>query len=650
MKINKVILENIFAYKGEVKFDLSDKTNTNIILGSNGFGKTSFINSLKLALHGITKEQLLIGDTRLNKYEFVMGSSTKHYSGLVNRTSAQEGNKSCSVSITFSEKEKNYKLIRTYKITTAGFSETFEIFNLDDPSEAYKDDDAQDFINRIISPELAKFFFFDGEKVQDIANFSNDDFRKMLENVLELDIFDQIIEDYTRLKKNYVKDSLKDDELKTNYETASKRQDNEKSIINESQNSISINKESLRTLKKDRTVINNKIKKVNSQFKDVLKEQELNLAELKFEKEKKMIVFKKISMSCLPLLLNKELGLKTEFDILNNYYDSNYIPIEILKKKKKEFMELVNEKIRNGEEIESLFDSVFFSENKGVRVSFVDTSKAEFQYKSLNLNLIAFQALLDDFIELDESIERQIKLIENTKVNIKENEISLSVLLDDQEKLFKNIAKKENNIEDSILVIKNAKDEIELLEQELHNLSRKSHREDIQELSIETCEKVIEAAKKSKLVIRFEKRESLEKILNNKFKMLVKEGYDASYLKINESFSINVFDKNNQAMDILSSSSGQKQIIATSLIWAISEYIDSEMPMIVDTPLGRLDKKNQKLLLENFFPNASAQLIILPTPSEFEAEGFDAITKNAGVFELTSNGSIATVEELKIGA
>jgi len=44
--------------------------------------------------------------------------------------------------------------------------------------------------------------------------------------------------------------------------------------------------------------------------------------------------------------------------------------------------------------------------------------------------------------------------------------------------------------------------------------------------------------------------------------------------------------------------------------------------MVIDTPLGRLDIENQKLLLKEFYPKASNQVIILPTPSELRAEEF----------------------------
>ncbi|HID92866.1 MAG TPA: hypothetical protein EYP60_02105 [bacterium (Candidatus Stahlbacteria)] len=102
-------------------------------------------------------------------------------------------------------------------------------------------------------------------------------------------------------------------------------------------------------------------------------------------------------------------------------------------------------------------------------------------------------------------------------------------------------------------------------------------------------------------------------------------------------------------MDILSSSSGQKQIIATALIWGISEYIAEDIPMIIDTPLGRLDEKNQSLILNKFYPEVSKQVIILPTPSELKHDGFKTLVQHISqTFVLNNAGSATSVEEVNI--
>ena len=130
---------------------------------------------------------------------------------------------------------------------------------------------------------------------------------------------------------------------------------------------------------------------------------------------------------------------------------------------------------------------------------------------------------------------------------------------------------------------------------------------------------------------------------------LEKEGYEADSIRLDEDFNINIYDKDNRAMDILSSSSGQKQIIATALIWGISEYIPEEIPMIIDTPFGRLDEKNQTRILNEFYPDASNQVIILPTPSELRHEGFKQLKEHIEqVYMLSNAGSATTVREVSV--
>ena len=93
-------------------------------------------------------------------------------------------------------------------------------------------------------------------------------------------------------------------------------------------------------------------------------------------------------------------------------------------------------------------------------------------------------------------------------------------------------------------------------------------------------------------------------------------------IKLTDEFNIYLINENNEKLSVLSASSGQKQIIATALIWGVSEYLGKNIPMVIDTPLGRLDIENQKLILKEFYPNASKQVIMLPTPSELRAEEF----------------------------
>lgn len=65
-------------------------------------------------------------------------------------------------------------------------------------------------------------------------------------------------------------------------------------------------------------------------------------------------------------------------------------------------------------------------------------------------------------------------------------------------------------------------------------------------------------------------------------------------------------------------SAGEKQIYAISLLWALSKISGRPLPLIVDTPLGRLDRAHRQLLIERYFPVAAHQVIILSTDTEID--------------------------------
>ncbi len=91
MKFKSITISNLFSYQGKIKFDFNNSSQPiSLIIGENGFGKTSFINSIKIALHGITKDLLQIGELTLSKQDYILGSSSKNFSGILNRIAKSE--------------------------------------------------------------------------------------------------------------------------------------------------------------------------------------------------------------------------------------------------------------------------------------------------------------------------------------------------------------------------------------------------------------------------------------------------------------------------------------------------------------------------------------------------------------------------------
>lgn len=75
-----------------------------------------------------------------------------------------------------------------------------------------------------------------------------------------------------------------------------------------------------------------------------------------------------------------------------------------------------------------------------------------------------------------------------------------------------------------------------------------------------------------------------------------------------------------------SPSPGQSQIIATAYIAALNRYTAREAPVIIDTPIGRLDPIHKKNIIK-YYPEIGPQVVILYQPSELSPEDIKPIAK-----------------------
>ncbi len=640
MKFKSITINNLFSYYGQIKFDFNNSSQAiSLIIGENGFGKTSFINSIKIALHGITKDLLQIGESTLTKQDYIVGNSFKNFGGLLNRIAKSEGKNKASIIIEI-EDGGLYRIRREFTISENSYQEKLTIQDFENES-FINDYEAQDFINYKISPTLAKFFFFDGEKIQTIADFSKDEFRQMLEDVLELNIYDQLVID----AENVIK-KINKQELNTELQNIVSEKENELSNITSKVQGIQENLLSenlkLKEILQQEKELDKKLKSLEGKHKIPLKEAKEKLDNLENEKKEYITKFKELSYIQLPLLLNKNLRNKVNKDINENYKGNISISKNIIDIKKQEFLNQIDNSQKDY--IEKIFDNVFNSENNKQSVSFADSIKIESQYNEFKD--IDLANILDKLISLKDDIKHYSDEIYRIQLQIQEDKKEFEGDFEKIKQLSQNIGiqkEKITKLEDKINEILIIKREIE---KEIAKTSIQEHQNSLARIKIESLKSAIVVAKEMKERIKEDKRELLETSINIKFNLLKKEGYEVDRISLDNDFNINVYDKNSRAMEILSSSSGQKQIIATALIWGISEYISEEIPMIIDTPLGRLDEKNQSLILNQFYPNASSQVLILPTPSELKHEAFKNLENDISqIFVLSNKGSATTIEE-----
>ena len=92
-----------------------------------------------------------------------------------------------------------------------------------------------------------------------------------------------------------------------------------------------------------------------------------------------------------------------------------------------------------------------------------------------------------------------------------------------------------------------------------------------------------------------------------------------------ETLDYHYIDANGNKVVKSSLSAGEKQLMVIAMLWALAECSNKMLPVIIDTPLARLDSLHRKALIERYFPNASSQTIILSTDSEIDASYYEII-------------------------
>ena len=105
--------------------------------------------------------------------------------------------------------------------------------------------------------------------------------------------------------------------------------------------------------------------------------------------------------------------------------------------------------------------------------------------------------------------------------------------------------------------------------------------------------------------------------------LLWRKGDALHHIKIDpETCSVILLNRQEQVIPKERLSAGEKQIYAISMLWALARVSGRVLPMVIDTPLARLDSKHRQHLVTRYFPHVSHQVVILSTDTEIDQAYF----------------------------
>jgi len=110
---------------------------------------------------------------------------------------------------------------------------------------------------------------------------------------------------------------------------------------------------------------------------------------------------------------------------------------------------------------------------------------------------------------------------------------------------------------------------------------------------------------------------TIESLVLEAFRSLLRKQHLIHSLTIDPvSFEVVLWQQPGVALPFDRLSAGERQLLATALLWGLARAAGRPVPTIIDTPLGRLDSVHRGRLVEGYFPHASHQVILLSTDEE----------------------------------
>ncbi len=171
MIFDQLTINNYGVYQGKQEFNLSpEKKKPVILIGAmNGSGKTTFLNAVDFVLYG--------------KFSNIFKSQSLSYENFLKQNiNNQNYNQETSIQLIFHRrlkgKKQNFKISRNWKLNgTSKIKETFYVF-IDDVYDEDITKDWENFVDQILPAQVASLFFFDGEKIEQLADL--DSFQRSL--------------------------------------------------------------------------------------------------------------------------------------------------------------------------------------------------------------------------------------------------------------------------------------------------------------------------------------------------------------------------------------------------------------------------------------------------------------------------------------
>lgn len=699
MKIKTIELNNYRLYKGinKIVFPNGNNKNLYLISGENGFGKTTFLHSLLWCLYGrlmadidesFRKEMSNGGynNTVINNLNQICRQ--RLHTEVTQSTLSRIKKNGYSIDSEFVKEWSQYavtleftdilipsipcqslKITRSYDILLD--KESVEILIDGAVSELTSEIGHEVFINDfILNKDIARFFFFDSEKIVTLAETNTIDEKRKL-----CSAYNEVlgVKKYEDLKKNLENMRLRfrrksddiDSRNKLNNLIAKQKQLNETVSVQEEQ-TVNFDAKLLLLKKEDEGLQMQLLREGNGTTLKELNRQEGVLeatrkkdAEYK-QKLKQFLEYAPFAISGR-LLQQTKVQLEQDFTILQTQSDirnQNFL-LGNINAEMQQLFENVKLSSKEKKQLVDSFNNIIskYQNQANNSTPLLSVSKEDFdEFLAVYSNItttyrIEFEHLADDYRKNKQVLERTARSISN--MHSKENDNVIKSIRKQKNESERRIAELEQKIRQLHEARGAINKELAVISRQVSELSKKVSIDDSDSKKDKVAEQLISELNTFLISLKKEKKSALERRMKTTMNNLMHKTDFINNVDVvveDDIIDINLYATGGSVIKKESLSKGEQQLYATSLLKALVEESGIQFPVFIDSPLQKFDKSHAKKIITEFYPTVSKQVVLFPLLhkelTENELEIMKPFVNSA--FLLKNNNSYSYIQSVDI--
>ncbi|GAB3222485.1 DNA sulfur modification protein DndD [Spirosoma arcticum] len=670
MVISGIYLTNFKSFKGHHQIEglsssLTAEENVVLIGGLNGAGKTTFLESLYLCLYGSGANKLY--PTRGAKFE----NYHSFIGALLNNDIKQSGQnvgKMCvelfldDVPLT-GNFPKNISLRRTWNFELLEGRivreplEEFDILENGQLVEELDRSEYQDRVNMLLPYDVAQLFLFDGEKIQDFAGDPESEFSNALKKVLGISLYSTLSEDIKQVRSRILTDYNKNKQAAESLAKMNLDRQHKEGEIQDNGIEIAEINNQLDELQIDLEKIENETYRVTRIETKDRTDFERQRTELERERMTLESEYVNDATDYLPFLLPNSLcdevlqQLSNEEKLLSWQAAQREIEPKIDQIVNFVFTPEINTKetlllnslqkrfygVRLDQSIRDTFFNAQDNEVTGVQfihgLSASEVDKVRDFFDSVSHRIIDSLALKSSRLK---NIDYTLNKIRNTQSYAGDNNDEIKRLFDKKGEIERSVGALIERRDKLIFANDELRRQIESIKSQISKWEERTQVSDEQRRQITYCEQANTVIQDFQRRFQAKRTADLEVAIQGMWNALAHKDKLVKRVQVmpEQNFSVDLYDRRGSKLDKTKLSAGEKEIYAISLLWALVQVSGRRMPIIVDTPFGRLDSLHRSNIVKKYFPKASHQVILLSQDEEIVNKYYQLI-KPFVALELT---------------